>query len=169
LRTALIAFLFVASTVSASQRPPQVPEWDIIPAGVVDAICTRLKMDAVATGRTTIVRVTQPLITPASVASLAGPKQKRKKATATFTNRAIPISLEGEVCDWQPIDATEIASRHDEMIVELSAPLANPFSRGEAGMFARVSLGGVHPSWYWVSLVPTGEGWVVRFVFVLST
>jgi hypothetical protein len=47
------------------------------------------------------------------------------------------------------------------MVVELSAPAANPFRRPEAGMFVRISLAGEHGQWYWISLLPTAGGWVV--------
>jgi hypothetical protein len=47
------------------------------------------------------------------------------------------------------------------MIVELSSPLHNPFEWRNVGIFARVSLGGHHASWYWISIAPYGNGWAV--------
>jgi hypothetical protein len=167
LRTLALLLLFTVLPIEAAPRPT-APDWEMVPSGVVDALCQRLKMDAIATGSLAIVRVTQPLITPQSIATLAGPKKVRKAPSVSFVNRAIPIDFTGTDCHWRPIEAGKLGQLADEMVVELSAPLANPYSKGEAGLFVRVTLGGEHPAWYWISLVPAGEGWAVRFVFVLS-
>jgi hypothetical protein len=162
-----LLLLFAVLPIGAAPRPA-APDWEMVPSGVVDALCQRLKMDAIATGRLAIVRLTQPLITPQAIATLAGPKKVRKAPAAPFVNRAVPIDFTGSDCHWRPIEPEELGQQPDEMVVELSAPLANPYSKGEAGLFVRVTLGGEHPAWYWISLVPRGDGWGVRFVFVLS-
>jgi hypothetical protein len=177
-RTPLITLialtLFVLSCASAPKQPvvPAVPEWDLIPAGIGEAVCARLKMDAIATmGPVTIVGSTQPLASPRTVAALAGVTKKKGKPVLTqaaYTNRAIPIVLATGACRWHLIDAAQIPQFADEMIVELSAPIPNPFAVGEAGMFARVSLGGENPSWYWIPLLPSGNGWSAGLVVPLS-
>lgn len=166
-----VAALIVLLTSCTSKPPVAAPEWDSIPAGVVEVLCRRLQMDAIATGRLTIVGVTQPLATPQSLAALAGtqPRRMRNEAApvAATVNRAIPITTRGTSCTWQTIDVREMNRHPDDMIVELSAPLTNPFNKREAGLFARVSLGQEHPSWYWIPLTPTGDGWAPGFVLVL--
>ena len=164
---ALLSLFLVLPAIAAPRAT--APDWDVVPAGVTEALCQRLKMDAVATGNLSIVRITQPLVTAASLAVLPGPKKKKRRPSVDRpSNRAIPIALGRGGCHWQPIDAADISSKHDEMVVELSAPLANPHVKGEAGLFVRVSLGSEHPAWYWISLVPRDEGWTLRFIHVLS-
>ena len=130
----------------------------------------RLKMDAITTGRTNIVKVTQPLVTPQSLIALAGsttPRGAKRRAAAAVTNRAIPIELGRGSCAWTPIDVRDVDKHSDAMLVELSAPLLHPYNPKEAGVLARVSLGNEHQSLYWISMVPRGDQWAVRFVSVL--
>ncbi len=149
-----------------------MPEWDLIPASIGEALCTRLKMDAIATsGAVTIVASTQPLASPRAVAALAGVSKKKGKPNipaSAFANRTIPIVLTTGACRWHLIDAAEMPRYADEMIVELSAPVPNPFTVNEAGMFARVSLAGENASWYWIRLVPAADGWSPGLVVPLS-
>lgn len=143
----------------------------MIPAGVTDLLCSRLQMDALATDTVAVVRVTQPLVTTESIAalksSISSPKARKAPAgTAQPVNRAIPIQF-GQRCAWKPLGAFD-ARPADEMLVELSAPIVNPVIPSEAGLFARVSLAGDHPAWYWVALVPHGNEWGARWVYVLG-
>jgi hypothetical protein len=129
-------------------------------------------MDAFATGRMTIVRVTQPLVTSESLIALRGFDRRAfgtPKSTTNVqpVNRAIPISLDRSVCAWQPIEAFERSQHMDEMVVELSAPVANPDMPSESGLFVRVTLGGENASWYWISLAHVKGEWVPGFVNVL--
>lgn len=155
----------------ASDQPPVVaPNWDVVPARVVESLCVRLKMDALATGRTAIVKVTQPLVTPQNLIALAGsttPRGAKKRAQAAAVNRAIPIELGRGSCAWEPIDVRDIDQHSDAMLVELSAPILHPYNNREAGVIARVSLGNQHQSLYWISMVPRGNDWAIRFVSVL--
>lgn len=168
----LIAGCSLLAMSCASAPPPVVsaPEWALIPAGVTDLLCARLQMDALATGDVTAIRVTQPLVTAESVAvlrsSVSSPKAVHRPGTVAIVNRALPIQF-GQRCAWKPIDV--FAPRpSDEMIVELSAPIPNPVIPSEAGLFARVTLAGEHPAWYWIALVPKGDQWGARWVYVLS-
>lgn len=168
-RLIVLALLFTACA-SSEQPPLTAPNWDVLPARVVEALCVRLKMDAIATGRTTIVQVTQPLVTPQNLIALAGsttPRGAKRRAQAAVVNRAIPIELGRGSCAWQPIDVRDIDRHSDAMLVELSAPILHPYNAKEAGVIARVSLGNEHQSLYWISMVPHGDNWAIRFVSVL--
>lgn len=168
--TTLVLLFFLASCATTPDAPPAVPEWDAVPAGVVEALCQRLRNDGLASGSVAIVRITQPLVTPATVAALAGsrPRQRARGVEGPFMNRAIPVVTGGSSCEWKPIEATDTERHRDEIVVELSAPVADPYAPGEAGMFARATLAGEYPSWYWISLIPQKGGWSVRFVYVLA-
>jgi hypothetical protein len=118
----------------------------------------------------TIVKVTQPLATVQTMSALAGstsPRGAKRRANAAVVNRAIPIELGRGSCAWDPIDVRDIDKHSDAMLVELSAPLLHPYNAYEAGVLARVSLGNQHQSLYWISMVPRGDQWAVRFVSVL--
>lgn len=169
--TAVLTLLLL--TACASTPPPTgplSPDWDTIPAGIADALCLRLKMDAIATGRVTIVQTTQPLATPLTLGALGNITKKRgKRSDAPIVNRVVPIQLAGGGnCTWTAIDVSAIPRHQDEMIVELSAPVPNPFSAGEAGIFARVSLAGEHSTWYWLPLLPVPGGWSPGMALPLS-
>jgi len=165
--------LAISLLLGACATKPQVteaPPWEAIPSRVVDALCYRLRMDAIATGRTAIVKVTQPLATPQTMAALAGsttPHGAKQRANAAVVNRAIPIEIGRGSCTWEPIDVRDTKQYSDAMLVELSAPLLHPFNANEAGVIARVSLADQHQSLYWISMVPRGDQWAVRFVSVL--
>lgn len=163
--------LFVTACASTPSPVLQAPAWGLIPAGVTDLLCSRLQMDALATDTVAVVRVTQPLVTTESIAALkssvASPKaRKAPKGTVQPVNRAIPIQF-GQRCAWKPIGAFDTRPA-DEMLVELSAPIVNPVIPSEAGLFARVTLAGDHPAWYWIALVPHGNDWGARWVYVLG-
>lgn len=163
---ALVAILLTACSSSAPPAPA-VPEWDMVPAGVLESLCSRLQMDAVTSGGTlTVVKTTQPLATPSMLASLARGASRARKVPPP-SNRTIPIQVTSGTCTWKAVDAVDRDSQFDEVVVELSAPFANPFAR-EAGIIARVSLGGEHPAYYWIPLGSRGDQWSVGFVSVLA-
>jgi hypothetical protein len=165
------AFVCALLLVGCASQPtaPAAPAWDAIPAGVAEALCTRLQMDAIATGNVTIIRVTQPLATPETIAAVAGVSNARNlDVYALIVNRALPILLARGTCNWTPIDVRDVERHGDEMVVALSAPLPNPFAPGQAGLFARVSLAREHESWYWIPLIPAANGgWSPGFIHVL--
>jgi hypothetical protein len=146
-----------------------MPQWDMIPAGVVEAVCQRLQRDAIATGPLTIVKTTQALVTAESVAAIAAatPGTPGRPMGGQIVQRTIPLQFAESACSWRQVDS-RLSQRSDEMVVELSSPFTNPYLPTEAGLFARVVLGTEHQSWYWVSLVPRGSNqWAVRSVSVL--
>ena len=140
-----------------------MPEWDSVPAAITGALCTRLQLDGIGTigADVKIVRVTQPIATPQALARLGEPRRN-----ATVVHRALPIMTAG-ACAWKPIDALDPSRQFDAMVVELSSPVPNPAAKVAAGMVARASLGGSHPSWYWIELIPHGGGWSVGRVLPL--
>jgi hypothetical protein len=162
-----IAVLLFASCATAPPR--EVPQWESVPAAIVEALCQRLHSDGLASGPLMIVRVTQPLATPENVAALEGVIDNGRtirKTPPVIVNRAIPIIVGRGSCSWQPVDVRDSRGA-DSMVVEISSPLLNPYTRNEAGVFARASLGSEHPAWYWVAMAPTADGWTVQRVLVL--
>ena len=166
MRIALVSLLLVAC---ASQQPPPplAPDWNVIPQGILETFCLRLKAEGVAEGApVAIVSTTQPIASPATIAALAGPAPKKADMQVAAealraSQRVIPLTLSESRCSWIAIDSAKAYRRPDQMIVELSAPAANPFRKGQAGIFVRVSLAGEHGQWYWISLLPRASGWVV--------
>ncbi len=168
---ALLSLLAV-SCASAPPAGPDAPEWDAIPPAIAEGLCGRLKMDALASGPVTIVKVTQPLASARTLGALAGVSKPRARRGGSQppapVNRAIPVAVVNGTCNWTSIDVRDVPKHQDEMLVELSAPLPNPYTAGEAGLFARITLGGEHPSWYWIPLIWTGNGWTSRLPLPLS-
>jgi len=157
--------LLAACATTAPTTQPTLPEWDSIPAGISAVLCARLQLDGIGTTGTDIavVKVTQPIATPQALASLG--KMRRR---VSIIHRAIPV-MTAQVsggCAWKMVDALDPARQFDSMVVEFSAPVENPSNDG-AGIVVRASLGGTHPSWYWIDLVRQGEGWSVGRIFPL--
>lgn len=124
-------------------------------------------MDGIGTigAEVAIVTVTQPIASPQALATLGKPKR-----SVSIVHRALPIATSTTgtgACAWKAIDALDPRRQFDAMVVELSSPVPNPSSLA-AGMVARVSLGGTHPSWYWIELIPRGEGWSVGRILPLA-
>ena len=139
------------------------PDWDIVPSGVIDILCTRLRDDAIST--VSVVKTTQRIATPQALSVLGGSYGKRTTndritAALAASQRSVPVEVRSSVCTVSPIDRLDGRVHADAMILELSSPIANPFARNEAGLFARVSLGGQHPAWYWIPLGKTGGQWL---------
>jgi hypothetical protein len=174
MRVAVAALLLIAACASTPKVPLTAPQWDAVPAPVLDALCARLQMDAIASGSpVAIVGTTRALATPQTMSALAlvsrgsHTSRSRVAASAADANRFLPITTEGTSCIWRVIPANQIDRHRDEMLVELSAPMLHPFAAKQAGLFARASVGGQGASWYWISLVPTGDTWSVSGVGVL--
>ncbi|HET7437668.1 MAG TPA: hypothetical protein VFN10_23385 [Thermoanaerobaculia bacterium] len=170
--SSLPAIALLAAACSSSSLLPAVPapQWDVVPAGVVDALCSRLRADAVASGTIAIVSTTQPLATNESLGALGHATQKRadamRAAEALRTGgKAIPLTIHQGSCDWQPLAAP--SHQADQLVVELSAPIPNPFANQESGMFARVSLAGDSATWYWIPLGSRGGVWAVGNIMPL--
>ena len=121
-----------------------------------------------------VVKTTQPLITPQSMAGLAEAAFYAKKfdpfASAEAANREggpIPVAVPRGSCAWRAVD--ENARRAgDTMTVELSSPFRNPFGRHSFGLFARISLARESANWYWVPIADLQGRWVVGKPMMLS-
>jgi len=169
----LSAFCFAC----ASKQPdaPTSPEWSAVPPGVVETFCLRLKAEGVAEGQpVAIVSTTQPIASMHAIGALAGPTRRKpdvQKAVEGLhaSQRSMPLTLASDgACKWVAVDAANAYRRGDQMVVEMSAPMPNPFHKGAAGMFVRVSLAGEHGQWYWISLLPRAGGWVVGYIEALG-
>lgn len=171
-RTAVAAAVLLLATCTTSAPRPVSPSWDAVPPFVLDALCKRMQMDAIgSTSTLTVIRTTQPIATPGAIGHLGGLSAKRVDAgqmnlALAEANRVMPLSVTDGDCTWSLIDASA-KRRYDDMIVEITAPFANPAVPGEAGLFARVSLD-TQQEWYWISLAPRGGAWAVRYVNAVS-
>jgi hypothetical protein len=120
------------------------------------------------------VKTTQPIVTAASMSSLSHRYSKEASGASVQladmiggTLRPIPVTLAGSsACAFRPVAAVERGS--DEMTLQLSSPFLNPFVRNEAGVLARLSLGGHDAQWYWVPLAQKKGQWVMSNVLPLD-
>ena len=166
--------LTLASCVTPPSDAPALVAPDVVPPAALEALCSRFRMDAIVSNAPlTVVNVTRPLATQASMTSLASTAIGRIQGgrigvSAVEANRELPVQTEGSAsCMWRPIPLAQLPRHQDEMVLELSAPAVNPFVPREGGLFARVTVGGEGASWYWVSLMPYGGQWAVGRVVVL--
>lgn len=164
----LVSLVLITVACASSPPPVEAPQWEAVPLQVVEGLCRRLQMDAATSGTSAIVETTVPLIDQQSLAGLARLSRGRKPVARQNPVDLRPLRVDSlpKTCEWRLTKASA-TPRHDEVLIELSSPIANPFDAREAGMFARVSLGGEHPSLYWIALVPAGSEWGVRFVSVV--
>lgn len=167
MRRLAFALLLLTACASAPSSAPAVPEWEVIPAAIPAALCQRLQLDGIGTigAEVAIVKVTQPIVSGQVLGVLGAPRRQ-----PVIVHRALPIATSSGGtggCTWKPIDALDPARQFDSMVVELSAPAPNP-SKNAAGIAARVSLGGTHPNWYWIELIPSRGGWSIGRIFPLA-
>ena len=54
------------------------------------------------------------------------------------------------------------------MIVAFSSPFANPFVKGQLGVFARVSLGDESATWYWIPIGQRNGAWGAANAMMLA-
>jgi hypothetical protein len=163
----LLTLIFIGCASTATAPPARVPQWNVMPAAILDSFCSSLRDEGISSSTTVnVVKTAQPsLITPLSMQSLSdsffyhGPMDaSRAAATATATAAEIPITIPTS-CAWRGIAPNTGARYADTMTLELSPPIVNPFSRNSAGLFARIALAGEAPTWYWLPLVARGETW----------
>jgi hypothetical protein len=148
--------------------PATVPQWEAVPAVVVQAMCIKLHTEGMS-GPVTVVSSTEPLITRESLMGLgeiADQADSKKDPSLLATSIAagspkLPVTVEvPEGCEFHAVASVKEV-RGDEMVLQISSPLVNPYEKVSAGLFARLSLGGENPQWYWVPLAKTKEGkWV---------
>ena len=171
--TAAALLLLLTACTTRPPAPPLVAP-DSVSAAVLEGLCGRLRIDAIAspTAPLAVVSETRPLATRESMGALAMTARGRVKgnripASAVEANRTVPVTVRNGQCTWRAVAPAQIDGHRDEMLVELSAPAINPYAPKEAGVFARVAVGGDGASWYWISLHPYGDQWAVGNVSVL--
>ncbi|HEX3068617.1 MAG TPA: hypothetical protein VHX14_08570 [Thermoanaerobaculia bacterium] len=173
--SAFILF-FLLSCATAPPPPPRLPQWNAMPAAVLDAFCANFRDEGISTSSTVnVVKTAQRLlITTESMQTLAesnfyhGNIDPARAATAAAAEAVeIPLTIT-HGCAWRPIEPQTGARYPDTMTLELSPPITNPFARNSAGLFARMALGGEAPTWYWMPLVPHGDTWIAGRVTMLA-
>ncbi|MDP9362464.1 MAG: hypothetical protein M3P29_13565 [Acidobacteriota bacterium] len=168
-------FFLVACASAKAPPPPKLPQWTAVPVEVLDSFCANFRDEGISMSTTinVVKKAQKMLITPASMQALSdsffyhGPTDPAKAASAaTAVAEELPIPMPS-ACAWRPVEPKSGARYTDTMTLELSPPFVNPFSRNSAGLFARISLGGEAPTWYWLPLVPRGETWTAGRMTVL--
>ena len=161
------ALLLIAACKSASPPPPVFTS---VPRGALDAMCLRLKDEGISSGLR-VVRKSQPLITPSSLQALGEASFARAAPNTDALQKAaalsIPIDVRPNSCA-RTIDIIDPTRDSDAMVLEFSTPFANPFSRKQIGVFARLSVGGESPTWYWIPLTQQQDRWIAGRPATLS-
>lgn len=155
-----LVFLF-AIGCAHSNTPVASPE--NVPPSAIEAICSKLHNEGL-NGDLAIVRTTEPLITRETMISLSDAATYRgKKDPASFAAElserpSQTLDISAATCKLSAIDKVSNASS-DTMVLQLSLPFINPFARGSAGLFARLSLGNENAQWYWIPISRRGDSW----------
>jgi hypothetical protein len=142
----------------ASAPPTTAPELTSVPPAAIDAFCTKLRSEGVATDAPlTVVATTQPLITGASLRSLAHTygKDIESSALAQTINSFVapsPLDLTGSACTWHTIAKLDPVAQAQTTVIQFSPPFVNPFTKGESGVLVRMSVGNHDAQWYWIPL-----------------
>lgn len=158
----------------ASKPPIAPPVWTEVPAVVTDAMCGRLRGEAISGDATiAIVETTQPLVSQRSLQSLGAMYNRAGNPSAIMQSMAslqqpLPVRTTQQ-CRWKSIAAVN-PDAHDEMVLQLSSPFVNPFAPQEAGVLARLSLAGRDAQWYWVPMAQRkGTGpWLIGMVLPMD-
>ena len=168
MRRIAAALLLIAACKSA---PPPPPTFTSVPRGALDAMCLRLKDEGISS-ELRVVRNSQPLISPASLQALGeaafariAPNTDALQAAAALS---IPIEVRPDSCARRTIDVIDPLRDNDAMILEFSAPFANPFASRQIGVLARLTVGGESPTWYWIPLVQQKDRWIAGQPSTLS-
>jgi hypothetical protein len=172
----VVALVLLSSCATTKKPPMKAPEWTSIPPLVTEALCARAHSEAIPTAAAiAVIRTTQPLITARAVNSLAHAYWKQTNLSVqvadelgrSVTQLPVTITNSGS-CLFEALDASEKRRDSDELLLQVSSPFVNPFTRGEAGLFARISLGDREPSWYWVPLAERNGHWLIGGVMLLD-
>ena len=173
-RTILRGFIALLPLLSgcASAPPARLPEWDALPPGIAEAFCGKLRSEAVSSeAAIAVVETTEPLITAASLRALAqayGSGGSVMPMSLDFSAPSLPVTLSSGSCNWKKITSAEIAKYSDEMTVQFSRPIVNPFGKSESGVFVRFSVGGGDPQWYWLPIAERQGRWLVGYISPLA-
>jgi len=169
-----VALAALTGCASSSSGPVvQPPAWTQLPGVLLDSLCSTLQNEGVSPENLVIVKTTQPLVSGASLRSVAHVygKDANVGSLANLLNTAtppLPLALSEAHCKWQPIAQLDPVRNHDQMVVELSPPIPNPFQRNEAGVMARMSVGGHDAQWYWIPLGNRNGNWAIGIVLPMD-
>jgi len=168
-------FLLLASLLAcASKAPPvQPPSWPQLPGPLVDAVCSTLQNEGISPENLVVVKTTQPLVTGTSLRSVGHVygKDVEVGSLAQMMNAAttsMPLALSDSRCPWKAITKLDPLRNRDQMVVEFSSPISNPFVHNEAGVMARMSLGGHESQWYWIPLGQKKGEWAIGIVLPMD-
>jgi hypothetical protein len=167
-----VTLLLAASCATAP--PAQAPQWTEIPPTILNAFCAHTRHEGI--GRDTqiaVMKKTQPIITSASMSALASifpgrGNASRLDAAMVASISQLPITMPAGSCDWRPIDRIDAARDHERVILQLSAPFLNPFAPKESGLFARMSVGGQAPEWFWIPVAEHNGQWYIGIILPLD-
>jgi hypothetical protein len=174
LTAAVTASLLLSGCSQAPKVPFTAPAWTEVPSSVSEAMCSRLRNEAVSPESTIVlVRSTQPLVSASSIRSLghaysAETNGAAPAAAISPTLQTLPIGTIAGSCSWQLMDRLDPKATVDTMVLQLSSPFVNPFNRHEAGMLARFSIGGQAPQWYWIPLGERKGQWAIGYIVPLD-
>jgi hypothetical protein len=153
------AFVFMFVLACASTPPTTAPDLKAVPSIVIDAMCTKLRNEGIASGTATllVVKTTQPIISGASLRSLAHSygKDVDASAVAAAINSVVtktPLDFRNTSCTWQPVEKLDPVAYAQLTVIQFSAPFQNPFTKNESGVLVRMSVGNHDAQWYWIPL-----------------
>ena len=171
----LLPALLLLAACASTAPPATPPDWNEVPASILNAFCARARDEGLSRdSQILVVKTTQPIVTALSLRALGEAffKVGDTVMLAEFLNtklKALPLTVtEGGTCNWLPIERVDRARHHERITLELSAPFINPFVRGESGLFARMSVGGQAPQWYWIPVAERGGQWAIGKVLALD-
>ncbi len=175
MKRTLPALLLLAACATATAPPKKAPEWTTVPAPILNAFCARLRGEGVARdSQILVLKMTQPLITASSIDGLGQAFFKRGNSVMmsealNAVVKPIPLTIPTSgSCTWLPIDAVDRRRDHERIILELSTPFVNPYSRGESGLFARMSVGGQAAEWFWIPVAERNGEWAIGMVLPME-
>jgi hypothetical protein len=169
---AATALLLLASCAT-SKPPAPLPVWTQVPGVVLDALCSRLQNEGMSPDSILVVKTTQPLVSGPSLRSVAHIYSKDAEVGSlaqeiTAATPPLPLDVANTHCQWKPIAKLDPLSHVDRMVVEVSPLIPNPFAKSEAGLMARMSIGGRDAQWYWIPLGERNGKWAIGIVLPMD-
>jgi hypothetical protein len=178
LKRTLLSFALLAASCKSAPPPAVPPPWTELPPVISEAVCMRARSEAVGTeAPIAIVKTTQRIVNGQSIDALAhaygvsfgGPAQAADLIARRLTELPVLLPMSGGgSCAFRPIDAHDQGRVTDVMLLQLSSPFVNPFTKRESGLFARLSVGGHDATWYWIPIAERKGLWLVGTVLPLD-
>lgn len=161
MRPAAVLLLLVGCATAPPAPAPPLP--DSVPRGVIESFCSLLHGEGM-TSEVRVIRTTQPIINSESLQALldrtSDSPPKRALPPIKVSDTPLPVEIPNGSCIGRSIDAFYAPRDSDVMVLELSAPFANPFASGQPGVLARFSLGNESPTWYWIPIAGQNGRWI---------